>query len=78
MTEDSETRGSVGSGVGTKKVVFEREKRLGIVTLDNGDFNVFDVEQIYQFRDLMRELQWDEKVRAIVIKGRGARAFSSG
>ena len=61
-----------------QKVLFERQKRVGIITLNNGDFNVFDPDQIIQFRDLMKELEDNDKVRAILIKGSGPRAFSSG
>ncbi|MHA1651644.1 MAG: enoyl-CoA hydratase/isomerase family protein [Candidatus Helarchaeota archaeon] len=68
----------MAEGMESKKVLFEKNKRVGIITLNNGEFNVFDPEQIYQFRDLMKQLQWDQKVRAILIQGSGDRAFSSG
>ena len=62
----------------SKKVLFEKNKRVGIITLNNGDFNVFDAEQIIQLRNLLEELEWDQKIRAILIQGSGTRAFSSG
>jgi enoyl-CoA hydratase len=62
----------------SEKVLFERRKRVGIITLNNGEMNVFDRGQITQLRDLIKELETDEKVRAILIQGSGNRAFSSG
>ncbi|NVM29639.1 MAG: enoyl-CoA hydratase/isomerase family protein [Candidatus Helarchaeota archaeon] len=60
------------------KVLFEKNKRVGIITLNNGDFNVFDAVQIIQLNTLLKELEWDQKIRVILIQGSGPRAFSSG
>jgi enoyl-CoA hydratase len=62
----------------TPKVIFEKDRRVGIITLTNGEMNVFDVEQVQGFRDLIVKLGSDDKIRALVIKGSGNRAFSSG
>lgn len=61
-----------------QKVLFEKRKRVGIITLNNGEMNVFDKEQIIQLRDLLIEIENDDKVRAVMIQGSGPRAFSSG
>lgn len=62
----------------TPKVVFEKDKRVGIITLNNGEMNLFDVEQVQGFRDLIVKLENDDKIRALVIRGSGNRAFSAG
>lgn len=62
----------------TPKVLFEKDKRVGIITLNNGEMNVFDVEQVQGFRDLLEKLQNDDKIRSIVIQANGDRAFSAG
>lgn len=61
-----------------KKVLFEKMKRVGVITLNNGEMNVFDKDQVKQLVDLLKELEGDEKVRVILIQGSGTRAFSSG
>ena len=61
-----------------QKVMFERKKRVGIITLNNGEMNVFDKEQIIQFRDILKDIEHNDKVRVIIIQGSGSRAFSSG
>ncbi len=61
-----------------RKVIFEKQGRIGIITLNNGEMNVFDEEQVKQMRDLIKELEDDEKIRVILIQGSGNRAFSSG
>lgn len=62
----------------TPKVVFEKDRRVGIITLNNGEMNLFDVEQVQGLRDLIVKLENDDKIRALVIQGSGTRAFSSG
>ena len=62
----------------TPKVVFEKDRRVGIITLNNGEMNVFDVEQVQGLRDLIVKLGSDDKIRALIIKGSGNRAFSAG
>ncbi|MHA1146039.1 MAG: enoyl-CoA hydratase/isomerase family protein [Candidatus Helarchaeota archaeon] len=61
-----------------KKVIVERIKRIALITLSNGDMNLFDSEQVMLFRDALLELKKDPKVRVIVIRGSGNRAFSAG
>ena len=62
----------------TKKVILEKNKRVGIITLSNGEMNVFDKDLVIQFRDLLLELEKDDKTRVILIQGSGVRAFSAG
>ncbi len=62
----------------SSKVIFERKRRIGIITLNNGEMNVFDSEQVLQLRDLIASLYEEDKIRVIVIKGSGTRAFSAG
>ena len=62
----------------TPKVVFEKDRRVGIITLNNGEMNVFNVEQVQGLRDLIVKLGSDDRIRALIIKGSGDRAFSAG
>jgi len=62
----------------TPKVLFEKNKRVGIITLNNGEMNVFDVEQVLGFRDLIVKLGNDDKIHSIIIQANGERAFSAG
>jgi enoyl-CoA hydratase len=63
---------------GSEKILFEKQKHVGIITLSNGDFNVFDPEQIIALRDLLKALEWNNSIHTVVIQGSGDRAFSSG
>lgn len=62
----------------SSKVMFEKQKRIGIITLNNGEMNVFDRDQVRELLSLIIELESNAKVRAIVIQGSGTRAFSAG
>jgi len=62
----------------TQKVLFEKDKHVGIITLNNGEMNLFDIEQVQGFRDLIVKLEDDDKIRVIIIQGSGTRAFSAG
>ena len=68
----------MSAGNENKKVVVEKIKRVALVTLNNGDMNLFDAEQVIQFRDAIVSLKKDPKVKALVIQGSGNRAFSAG
>ncbi|MHA1130888.1 MAG: enoyl-CoA hydratase/isomerase family protein [Candidatus Helarchaeota archaeon] len=68
----------MGEEESSQKVYFERIKRVGIITLKNGEMNVFDRNQIIQFRDIIKQLETDDKTRVVIIQGSGTRAFSSG
>ncbi|MHA1264543.1 MAG: enoyl-CoA hydratase/isomerase family protein [Candidatus Helarchaeota archaeon] len=61
-----------------KKVCFERKRRIGIITMNNGEMNVFDAEQVLALRDLIVDLYDNNKIRVVVIQGSGTRAFSAG
>ncbi len=62
----------------SQKVIFEKQKRVGVITLNNGAMNVFDRDQVRDLRDLIIELESNDKIRVIVIQGSGTRAFSAG
>jgi len=62
----------------SNKIMFEKQKRIGIITLNNGEMNVFDRDQVRELLSLIIELESNDKVRAIVIQGSGNRAFSAG
>ena len=62
----------------SQKVLFQKKKRVGIITLNNGEMNVFDSDQVLQLRDLIVELETNDRIRAILIQGSGDRSFSAG
>lgn len=62
----------------SQKAVFEKQKRVGIITINNGEMNVFDAEQVKQFRDIIKEIEDNDKIRVVLIQGSGTRAFSAG
>ncbi|MHC1591318.1 MAG: enoyl-CoA hydratase/isomerase family protein [Candidatus Helarchaeales archaeon] len=61
-----------------KKIKFERQKKVGIITLSNGDMNLFDSEQVFEFRDAIVKVQNEPKIRALAIMASGEKAFSAG
>ncbi|MHA1269990.1 MAG: enoyl-CoA hydratase/isomerase family protein [Candidatus Helarchaeota archaeon] len=65
-----------------KLISFEIKRKVGILTLNNGDLNIFNRELIYEFRDLLKLIKNDpklnKKVRVLVIKSASDKAFSAG
>ena len=63
-------------------ISFEIKRRVGIITLNNGDLNIFNRELILAFRDILRKIKNDKelnkKVRVIIIKSASPNAFSAG
>jgi len=59
-------------------ILVERNVRVGIITLNRPEVkNAFDETMRVEFRDALRELRHDEKIRVIIITGAGD-AFSTG
>ncbi|NHI94190.1 MAG: enoyl-CoA hydratase/isomerase family protein [Candidatus Lokiarchaeota archaeon] len=61
-----------------EKLILEIKRKVGILTLNNGDLNVFDTEFIYLVRDALKQLKNDQKANVILIKSASDRAFSAG
>jgi enoyl-CoA hydratase/carnithine racemase len=59
-------------------ILLDRKVRTGIVTLNRPEVkNAFDETMRVEFRDALKELRHDEKIRVIIITGAGD-AFSTG
>ncbi|MHA1309790.1 MAG: enoyl-CoA hydratase/isomerase family protein [Candidatus Helarchaeota archaeon] len=60
----------------------EIKRKIGIITFDNGELNVFNRDLIIAFRDLLKEIKSDpqkqRKIRVILIKSASKKAFSAG
>ncbi|TPW25765.1 enoyl-CoA hydratase/isomerase family protein [Pararhizobium mangrovi] len=57
----------------------ERDERVGIITLDQPKrMNAISLTMADEFKRALGELEADETIRVIVVKGEGGRAFSSG
>lgn len=67
MTEDT-----------TEKILVKIKRKVGIITLNNGDLNVFSPDFIFAFRDTLKELKTNNKVNVILIQSTSERAFSAG
>ncbi|MHA1783695.1 MAG: enoyl-CoA hydratase/isomerase family protein [Candidatus Helarchaeota archaeon] len=61
-----------------EKIIVEIKRKVGMVTLNNGDMNVFNPDFIYLLRDTLKELKDNKKVNSILIKSASDRAFSAG
>jgi enoyl-CoA hydratase len=63
-------------------IQFKIKRKVGILTLNNGELNVFNKELIHAFRDLIREIKNDDKmnkkVRVLLIQSSSEKAFSAG
>ncbi|NHI90879.1 MAG: enoyl-CoA hydratase/isomerase family protein [Candidatus Lokiarchaeota archaeon] len=57
---------------------FEKKGKVGIISLQNGDYNVFDKDQMIIFKDLIQEIKKNPKINTLVIKSSSNKAFSTG
>ncbi len=67
MTEDN-----------NEKILVKIKRKVGIITLNNGDMNVFNPEFIFLFRDTIKQTIANKKVNVILIQSSSERAFSAG
>ncbi|NVM02968.1 MAG: enoyl-CoA hydratase/isomerase family protein [Candidatus Helarchaeota archaeon] len=61
----------------SEKVIYETIRKVARITLNNGELNLFDKEQVVGFRDALLKVKNDTKIRALLIQANG-RAFSAG
>ena len=61
-----------------EKILVKIKRKVGIITLNNGDMNVFSPDFIYLFRDTLKELKTNRKVNVILIQSASDRSFSAG
>ncbi|MBD3228006.1 MAG: hypothetical protein GF329_07435 [Candidatus Lokiarchaeota archaeon] len=63
-------------------IKFEIKRKVGKITLNNGELNVFNRDLIYAFLDLLKEIKNNEelkkKVRVVMIQSDSPKAFSAG
>ncbi|CAM5600105.1 Enoyl-CoA hydratase/isomerase family protein OS=Streptomyces alboniger OX=132473 GN=CP975_15110 PE=3 SV=1 [Streptomyces alboniger] len=57
----------------------DKDTGVAVVTLDRPErLNAIDLDTVGELRDVWRELRFDDTVRAVVLTGRGERAFCTG
>lgn len=62
----------------SKHIIVERKVRVGIITINRPEVkNAFDEATRMEFRDALKELRHDDKIRVIIITGTGD-SFSTG
>lgn len=59
-------------------ILVARDGRAATVTLDRPPLNVLDIPTIARLGEVIRELDGDEDLQLVVIRGAGDRAFSAG
>ncbi|HEY1078238.1 MAG TPA: enoyl-CoA hydratase [Fontimonas sp.] len=62
----------------TPLLKLERRGSTALITMDNPAANVWTLESLDGLRDLVRQLDADTSVRALVLTGQGAKFFSAG
>ena len=63
---------------GTDKLKVEVDGHTALVTIDNPSANVWDEESLTGLRDLVRALEADASIYALVMTGAGEKFFSAG
>ena len=58
-------------------VIYEEIRKVARITLNNGELNIFNKEQVIAFRDALLKVENNPKIRALLIQANG-RAFSAG
>lgn len=61
-----------------EKILVKIKRKVGVITLNNGDMNVFDPEFLNLFVNTLKVLRDDKKVHSIIIQSASERAFSAG
>ena len=62
----------------SSKLTVQRQERISTITLNRPPLNILDLELLAELRHLFGELDKDEDLAAVVLRGAGARAFSVG
>lgn len=62
----------------TQLLKLERRGSIALIMIANPPANVWTLASLHQLRDLVRELDRDAAVRALVLSGEGAKFFSAG
>lgn len=63
----------------SKKILLEkRTDKVALLTLDNPPLNVITLEMTARLTQIVEHLEKDDNVRAVVITGKGERAFCAG
>lgn len=67
------------AAVGERKIVFEKEGYLGLVTLNRpNELNCFDYDMLHQLEQTLDRIQFDKGIRTVIFTGAGERSFSTG
>jgi len=61
-----------------EKILVKIKRKVGVITLNNGDMNVFSPDFIFLFRDTLKQLKENKKVNVILIQSASERSFSAG
>jgi len=62
-----------------KRIVFEADREVAVITIDNAENgNVFNTEDIACLSEICQEISSGDKYKAVIITGRGQKAFSLG
>ncbi|WP_027417313.1 enoyl-CoA hydratase-related protein [Aneurinibacillus terranovensis] len=65
--------------MGERKIVFEKEGYLGLVTLNRpNELNCFDYDMLHQLEQTLDRIQFDKGIRTVIFTGAGERSFSTG
>jgi len=61
-----------------KSLLFEKSGKIGVITLNRPDVrNAISMEMFVELQELVKNLNWEEEVSVLILKGAG-RGFSSG
>ena len=61
-----------------EKILVKIKRKVGIITLNNGDMNVFSPEFLNLFINALKEYRDNKKVHSLIIQSASERAFSAG
>lgn len=62
----------------TQKLIVERQERIVTITLNRPPLNILDLDTLAELRNQLRDLDRDEELAAVILRGAGDRAFSAG
>ncbi|MHA1251520.1 MAG: enoyl-CoA hydratase/isomerase family protein [Candidatus Helarchaeota archaeon] len=59
-------------------IQLEIKRKMGIISLNYGDLNIFNEPMIYRFNEILHDVKDNRKIRVVVIKSNSPKAFSAG
>ncbi|NIP66576.1 hypothetical protein GWN63_00515 [Candidatus Bathyarchaeota archaeon] len=61
-----------------KNILLEKKDRVAEITLNRPPLNILDIETLRELNQALKNIQGDEEVSVVVLRGGGEKAFSAG